>query len=104
MQILEVYDAGSGIAAYGLLSEVFIWGIFYPAAKQRDAATIERCYEAVEVLLASPDVNLQDAVAIRVTPYMTARPWREFTEQSAGEALASSVADVQVDPNFDPEY
>jgi hypothetical protein len=106
LQILEVYDydAGRGIAAYGLLSEVFIWGIFHPAVKQRDAATIERCYEVVEELLASPDVNLHDAVAIRVIPYMSARPWREFTQQAAGARLASAVGDIQIDPNFDHEY
>ncbi|WP_432944820.1 hypothetical protein ACQPXM_03915 [Kribbella sp. CA-253562] len=44
--------------------------MFEPASRSADAATIEKCFEALKQMLACPDANVRDAAGIRVTPWL----------------------------------
>lgn len=70
-RIAQEYQDTPGIAAYAYASEAFWWPVFEPAlSAATDDATIKKCFDALERMLACPDRAVRDAAGIRITPYL----------------------------------
>lgn len=82
--VADVAENG-GFLEYGLVTDVFRWGILDAAMASQDDGWIAACFDFMERLLASPDNRVADAVAIRVIPYLLHdEHWKKQTLRFAG--------------------
>lgn len=76
--------------AYGVMSEVFWWGVFEPALRGAEEELVSRCFEIVDEILRWGDDNLIQTLHIRVLEWL-ATEWREKSVETGGPLLLRTM-------------
>ena len=79
------------VGTYGIMSDVFWWGVFQPALEHGDTKLLRKCYAVVEELIQNGDQNLLTCLQIRVVPYLESVEWMSTSLEHGGPGLRSMI-------------
>lgn len=80
---VEEVDTGT----YGIMSDVFWWGVFHPALERGDVRLLRDCYAIVEEIIRDGDRNLLECLRIRVVSYLETAEWSSASFEYGGPGL-----------------
>ncbi len=79
------------VNVYEYLSDVLHWGAMETSLAECDETGLALCFEVIEDLLVAGDGTVEEALNIRVVPYLLTDRWLQVTRARAGSALQNAL-------------